>query len=66
MKCAGQTGRLFSARFQEHLHDFKYGKGKSTFAQHLLETGHAIGPMEEIVESNEHTGNVFTHSAKPN
>jgi hypothetical protein len=47
----GQTGRLFSTHFQEHLRDFKYGNSKSTFAQHLLENGHAIGTMEEIMDT---------------
>jgi hypothetical protein len=49
MKYMGQTSRPFNTRFQEHLHDFKYGIGKSRFAQHLLEYGHAIGPMEDIM-----------------
>ena len=51
MKYTGQTGRPFKVRFQEHLSDFKYGNGKSSFAQHLLENGHAIGPMEETMEA---------------
>jgi hypothetical protein len=51
MKYTGQTGRSFKVRFQEHLSDFKYGNGRSRFAQHLLENGHSIGPMEEIMET---------------
>jgi hypothetical protein len=47
----GQTGRLFCTRFQEQLRDFKYADGKSTFPQHLLENRHAIGPMEEIMDT---------------
>jgi hypothetical protein len=46
-----QTGRSFYTHFQEHLRDFKYTNGKSTFAQHLLENRHAISPMEEIMDS---------------
>ena len=45
-----QTGRPFKIRFQEHMRDFKYNNRKSKFAQHLLEKGHAIGKMEEIME----------------
>jgi hypothetical protein len=51
MKYMGQTGRSFYTRFQEHLRDFKYANGKSTFAQHLLENRHSIGPMEEIMDT---------------
>lgn len=51
MKYTGKTGRSFRIRFQEHLNDFKYRNGKSSFAQHLIEYGHAIGPMEEIMET---------------
>jgi hypothetical protein len=52
MKYTGQTGRSFNARFQEHLRDFKHGNGKSSFAQHLLENGQAIGPIEEIMDTS--------------
>jgi hypothetical protein len=51
MKYTGQTGRSFTTRFQEHLRDFKHGNGKSSFAQHLLENGHAIGPIEDIMST---------------
>ena len=47
----GQTGRSYKIRFQEHFRVFKYGTGKSSFAKHLLENEHAIGPMEEIMEA---------------
>jgi hypothetical protein len=49
-KYTGQTGRSFKTRFQEHFRDFKYRNNKSIFAQHLLENGHSIGPMEDIME----------------
>ena len=51
MKYTGQTGRSFRIRFQEHLRDFKHGNGKSSFAQHLLENGHANGPIEDIMST---------------
>ena len=41
-------GRLFHVRFQEHFRDFKYGNGKSKFAQQLLENRHTIAPMEVL------------------
>jgi hypothetical protein len=51
MKYMGQTGRSFRTRFQEHLRDFRHGNGKSRFAQHLLENGHDIGPIEDIMST---------------
>jgi len=50
MTYTGQTGRPFKIRFQEHMRDFKYNNKRSKFAQHLLEKGHAIGKMEEIMK----------------
>jgi len=35
----------------EHLCDFKNGYGKSRFVQHLLENRHAIGPMNDIMDT---------------
>jgi hypothetical protein len=46
-----QTGRFFRARFQEHLRDFRYGNGKSTFALHLLENGHDVWPIQDIMNT---------------
>jgi hypothetical protein len=50
MKYIGQTDRYSRTRFSEHFRDFKYSTQKSRFAQHLLEYGHAIGPIENIME----------------
>jgi hypothetical protein len=49
MKYAGQTGRSFWIRFSEYFRDFKYANNISQFAQHLLENGHSIAPMENIM-----------------
>ena len=32
------------------MRDFKYNNRRSTFTEHLLENGHAIGKMEEIMK----------------
>ena len=65
MTYMGQTGRPFKARFQEHVRDFKHKNGKSAFVQHLLDNGHLIGKMEDIMKvfhikkqrkNAEHTG----------
>jgi len=51
MKHAGQTGRPFKPRFQEHVRDFKYGSNKPKYAQHLPDNRHAIGQMNNIMET---------------
>jgi hypothetical protein len=45
----GQTGRPFHTIFQEHFGDFKHKNGKSKFT-HLIDNGHSIAPMEDIME----------------
>jgi hypothetical protein len=56
MKYMGQTDGCFRIRFQEHLRDFRYGNGKSSFALHLLENGHNTGFMEDIMNTIHITG----------
>jgi len=48
MKYIGQTGRPFKVCFHEHFRDFKYGNGKSRFAQHLLENDHSMGQWRAL------------------
>jgi hypothetical protein len=60
MKYVGQTGRPFKVRFRGHLHDFKYGNKKSKFATHLLENGHSIGPINNVMETLHITDKVLT------
>ena len=49
MKYIGQTGRSFYKRYKEHFHDYKYNIKKSSFATHLLDHNHSIGPINEIM-----------------
>jgi hypothetical protein len=49
-KYVGQTGRSFHERYKEHFHDFKLNIRKSSFATHLLDNNHSMGPTDEIVE----------------
>jgi len=51
MKHTGQTGRAFNTRFRERLRESKNGYVKSRFAQQLLENRHAIGPMNDIMDT---------------
>jgi hypothetical protein len=50
MKYTGQTGRPFKVSFQEHLRDYKYSTNKSKFAQHLLDSRHVTGTVEDVME----------------
>jgi hypothetical protein len=45
-----QTGISFRVWFSERFQDYKYNNNKSKFAQHLLGSGHLIGPIENIME----------------
>jgi hypothetical protein len=49
MKYVGQTGRSFLKRYKEHFHDFKYSIRKSSFATHLLDKNHSMGPINEVM-----------------
>jgi hypothetical protein len=46
-KYTGQTGHNFEKRFKEYFQSFKYNNYNSTFEQHLLETGHEFGKIED-------------------
>jgi hypothetical protein len=46
----GQSGRPFHIRFREHYRDYKYANNKSKFAQHVIEEGHAFGPIDNIMD----------------
>jgi len=46
-----QTGRPFHVRFREHYRDYKYVNNKSKFAQHVIEEGHAFGPINVIMDT---------------
>jgi hypothetical protein len=49
MKYIGQTGRYFKTPFSEHFRNYKHNIQISKFAQHLLNSGHSIGPLEDIM-----------------
>ena len=48
-KYTGQIGQPFHVTFQEH-YDYKYANTKSKFAQHVIDKGHAFGPMTDIMD----------------
>jgi hypothetical protein len=49
-KYIGQTGRIFQTRFKEHIRDIKNNGHNSKFAQHILDTIHDYGMMEETMK----------------
>ena len=49
-KYTGETERPFMISFQEHFRDYKYGNGKSSFAEHLIDSSHAIGFFRDIMD----------------
>jgi len=49
-KYIGQTGRPFRVRFREHYTDYKYACNRSKFTQHVIDEGHAFGPVNDIMD----------------
>jgi hypothetical protein len=46
----GQTGRNFKTRYKEHIRDIRNNKSTSGYVQHILDTGHAFGNMDDSME----------------
>jgi hypothetical protein len=49
-KYTGQTGRTFLVSFHKHYKNYKYANNKTKFAQHVIDEGHAFGPMIDIMD----------------
>jgi hypothetical protein len=49
LKYIGQTGRNFKTRYKEHIHAIRTNKTTSRYAQHILETGHTYGTIEDTL-----------------
>jgi hypothetical protein len=50
MAYTGQTAISCYQRFKEQFSGYKYGNGKSTFAQDVLVEKYSIEPIENIVD----------------
>jgi hypothetical protein len=50
MRKENQTGRNFRTRFKEHIQAIRTHKQSSKFAQHVLDTQHTYGTMEETMD----------------
>jgi arginyl-tRNA--protein-N-Asp/Glu arginylyltransferase len=46
----GQTGRSFLTIYKEHIRAIRYNKESSGYAQHILNTGHSYGNIEDIMD----------------
>jgi hypothetical protein len=46
----GQTGSNFKARYTEHIREIRNNKPKTGYAQHILDTGHEYGKLEDTME----------------
>jgi hypothetical protein len=46
----GQTGRQFSARYNEHKRAFCNNSNNSSYAKHLIENAHSFGPINKVME----------------
>jgi hypothetical protein len=53
-KYVGQTGRNFRTRFKEHMHAIKSNKTTSKYVQHILESGHTYGKIEDTLNILHH------------
>jgi hypothetical protein len=49
LKYVGQTGRSFRIRYKEHINAIHNKKPTSRYAQHILETGHTYGTIEDTL-----------------
>jgi hypothetical protein len=50
LKYVGQTGRTFCTRHKEHITEIKTKGQKSKYAQHILDTTHEYGKIEQTME----------------
>jgi hypothetical protein len=49
LKYIGQTGRSFRTRHREHIHAIRTNTTNSKYAQHILDTGHTYGNIEDTL-----------------
>jgi hypothetical protein len=49
-KYIGQTGRTFSIRYKEHIHDIRSNNSNSGYLNHILNTGHAYGTVTDTMD----------------
>jgi hypothetical protein len=50
LKYVGQTGRTFNKRYKEHVHDIRSNNSNTGYSNHILNTGHTYGTMQDTME----------------
>jgi hypothetical protein len=50
LRYIGQTGRTFKDQYREYIQAVRTNKHTSKYAQHILDTGHAYGTIEETMD----------------
>jgi hypothetical protein len=46
----GQTGRKFNTIYKEHIHDIRHNSSSTGYSEHILNTEHAYGTMENTMD----------------
>jgi hypothetical protein len=47
----GQTGQNFKQRYKEHINNIRQNKEKSGYSQHILNTNHRYGTIDDTMET---------------
>jgi hypothetical protein len=45
-----QMGRAFNTRYKEHIYDIRSNNSNTEYANHILNTGHTYGPIDDVME----------------
>jgi hypothetical protein len=43
-------GRAFNTRYKEHIYDIRSNNSNTGYMNHILNTGHTYGPIDDIME----------------
>jgi hypothetical protein len=50
LKYVGQTGRMFSVRYKEHIHAIRSNNSNFGYSNHILHTGHTHGTVTDTMD----------------
>jgi hypothetical protein len=50
LKYIGQTGRTFNVRYKEHIHAIRNNNNNSGYSNHILNTGHTYGTINNTMD----------------
>jgi hypothetical protein len=50
LKYVGQTGRTFNTRYTEHIHNIRSNNSNTGYSNHILNTGHTYGTVQDTME----------------